>query len=1198
MGPPRGRIGAFAREIRHLERDPSHPRERLRMPFTNQQLFFASPVLRVREVLLSSSDDPQVLREKLARIVLDEMYQFVGLLDPNGLVLEISRAALEGAGIQLEDVQGKPFWEARWWTVSKETQKCARESVRRASKGEFVRCDVENYGQAAGEETIVVDFSLLPIRDQDGKVVFLLAEGRNITEKKLAEAEIARKSQELQILLDKIQQLDEAKSDFFANVSHELRTPLALILGPTESILDSGENLTELQRRDLNVIHRNASTLMKHVNDLLDLAKLDAGQLAINYQRVNVAHRVRTVFVNFDALASQRSISYVLDAPKSLAADVDSEKLDRILLNLISNAFKFTPTGGRIKCSLACSGSRHFLLTVQDSGPGVPPGMRTVIFDRFRQAQDATTHDFGGTGLGLAIAKDFVGLHGGTITVLDAPGGGAQFQVELPLRAPKNVHVRRADVSTEREAKGIAVEGAVEELLKTEVVLGKVESLDEKPLLLVVEDNSEMRRFISEVLGGEYRIAQAENGEEALEKAIADVPDLVVTDLMMPKLTGDRLVERMRELPALSQIPVLVLSAKADEAQRLKLLSESIQDYLTKPFSPNELRVRVRNLVTMKISRDMLQKELASQNKDLSELARELIESRQDLQKSYGALQEAEQRWRAVYENLAAGIVLTDMNGKILSANPALQRLLGYSEKELKDIPVMEFSDEDSVQSMKSRISQLVSEEVGGFWVQKFCQRKDGRFIWANASVALIPGSHNNPKMFVGIIEDITERKRAEEKIRHLAYFDALTDLPNRSLFEEILRESISRGREKGQPVALMILALERFRDITYTLGQANGDLLLQQIGPRLRLVLHEGDTIAHFGGKHFAVLIPGAGVQAASEMASNIRKGFEQPFEIAGLVLEVGVNFGIAVFPGHGEDVEKLIRRAEVALHWGQQSPSGYGIYAEEHDSFKPRRLQLLGELRSAIGEQQIVLFCQPKLDLKTREIVALEALIRWQHPVYGMISPDQFVPFVETTGLIGPLTRWVINATVAQCHAWQNCGVRVPVAVNLSARDLSDPKLIDYIRNELLTWGAEPSWLDLEITEGSIMAEPKISLDTLTTLSEMGFKIFIDDFGTGYSSLSYLQRLPIKAIKIDKSFVLPVLEDPAAEVIVRSTLELGHNLGLKVVAEGVENEEVCRHLSQLGCDEIQGYYLSRPIPVRDFFAWAKVSKWPIRNS
>jgi PAS domain S-box-containing protein len=529
------------------------------MPIMNHQLFTHSPTLRVRDVTLSATDDLQTHREKLARIVLDEMYQFVGLLDAHGNTLEINRAALEGAGIRLDDIQGKPFWEARWWQVSKETQDYQRDLVQRARQGEFVRCDIEIYGQAAGEETIIIDFSLLPVKDQNGHIAFLLAEGRNITEKKRAEDEIARKNEELQQLLDRIRQLDQLKSDFFANVSHELRTPLALILGPAESILATGDNLTELQRRDLAVIQRNAATLLKHVNDLLDVAKLEAGKMTVDYARVDLARVVRTVAAHFEALAPQRSLAYVITTPDTLEAEVDPEKFDRILLNLLSNAFKFTPAGGRIRCALEVSGDDRLLLSVQDSGPGVSPELRATIFERFRQAQSGTTREFGGTGLGLAIAKDFVDLHGGTTAISDAPGGGALFQVEIPQRAPAGAYVR-FDETPSSAGESSVVDGALEELQPVEVDTAEDTGSPDRPLVLVAEDNAEMRRFIIRVLGDDYRILSAANGAEALTKALAGPPDLVVTDLMMPKLGGDQLIAEMRACEPLASVPVLVLS--------------------------------------------------------------------------------------------------------------------------------------------------------------------------------------------------------------------------------------------------------------------------------------------------------------------------------------------------------------------------------------------------------------------------------------------------------------------------------------------------------------------------------------------------------------------------------------------------------------------------------------------------------------
>ncbi|MFZ5508502.1 MAG: putative bifunctional diguanylate cyclase/phosphodiesterase, partial [Pseudomonadota bacterium] len=443
---------------------------------------------------------------------------------------------------------------------------------------------------------------------------------------------------------------------------------------------------------------------------------------------------------------------------------------------------------------------------------------------------------------------------------------------------------------------------------------------------------------------------------------------------------------------------------------------------------------------------------------------------------------------------------------------------------------------------------------------------------------------------------EVIQRKHAEDRVRHLAYFDALTGLPNRAQLQEGLQQAIAEAQRHHQPLALLILALERFREINYTLGQANGDLLLRQIGPRIRAALREADTLAYFGGRHFAILLPGCGAHAAAETASRIVKGFEQPFEIGGFTVEVGANIGIAVFPGHGEDSAVLMRHAEVALYKAQQEGASHALYKAEHDPYNPRRLQLMGELRSAIAEHQLALYCQPKLDLKTREIVAMESLMRWQHPSYGLVSPDVFVPLIESTGLIGPLTQWALDAALIQCHTWQQSNMRVPVAVNLSTRNLADPKLIDYIQNALATWGAEPSWIDLEITEGAIMVDPQAALETLKRLATLGFRLFIDDFGTGYSSLAYLQKLPVSAIKIDKSFVLPMMQDEDAAVIVRSTIELGHNLELKVVAEGVENQEICERLVALGCDEAQGYYVSPPIPADQFVAWAQAAPWPLK--
>jgi PAS domain S-box-containing protein len=735
-------------------------------PELSTLLFTNAPALHVRDVTLLAADGAQAHREKLARTILDEMYQFVGLLDAEGNVLDINRVALEGAGIQLDDIQGKPFWEARWWLVSTETQELQRALVQQARSGEFVRRDIEIYGEAAGEETIIIDYSLEPVRDRSGSIVFLLAEGRNITEKKRAEAEIARKNEELHQLLEKIRELDRLKSDFFANVSHELRTPLALILGPAESILSSGENLTEFQRRDLAVIQRNATTLLKHVNDLLDLSKLDAGRHTVDYRQVDLARQVRAGAAHFDALAPQRSLSYVVTAPDTLRAEVDPEKFNRILLNLLSNAFKFTPPGGRIRCSLEAPSSDRVLVTVQDSGPGVKPEVRATIFERFRQAQTGTTREFGGTGLGLAIAKDFADLHGGGIAVSDAPGGGALFQVELPRYAPEGTYVRCEPALSDQAAVGIRE--AVQELAPKKAVEEPTAEEETtrfgRPRVMVVEDSVEMLHYITGVLGQDFQIVPAANGEEALAKAMNQSPDLVVTDLMMPQMGGDRLVAEMRARNSLAQVPVIVLSARADEELRVKLLSESVQDYVVKPFSAHELRARVHNQVALKRMRDVLRLELKSQSTDVAELSRQLQESRSELERSLEAQRESARLWRAVFDNSAVGIGLLDLEGQFVQTNPGLQRMTGNAQHELSGISLRELATEEDREVVTSRIAELRDGARNGYCDECRYRRRDGSCGWARVSVSVVPGSDLAPRRLVGVFDDTTARRTAEDE--------------------------------------------------------------------------------------------------------------------------------------------------------------------------------------------------------------------------------------------------------------------------------------------------------------------------------------------------------------------------------------------------------------------------------------------------
>ena len=464
----------------------------------------------VRGVTLAADGATEVRRQKLARIILDATYQFLGLLDVDGTVLEINQAALDGAGIHLADVAGKPFWEARWWAVSEETRNRVRGMVEQARSGEFVRCDIEIFGDQEGSKTIFVDFSLTPIRDDSGRVAFLLPEGRNISEKIAIEAELTRKNSELQLALERLREIDGFKTKFFANVSHELRTPLALILGPVDQLLREEQGLGERERFRLTTIKRNAQSLLRQVNDLLDLARIDAQQMPLAYVCANVVAQLCDVAAGFTAAAEERAIALVIDGVDELYADVDRAKFARVLTNLLSNAFKFTPAGGRICCPIERVANGRFLLSVQDNGLGVAPQMKQQIFDRFAQGQGGLA----GSGLGLNIVKEFVELHGGTVVVLDAPGGGAIFQVEMPLRAPNGVFVRDgAESAAPLALPDIDLREALSHLAGADKA--------GNPRVLVVEDNPELRHFLHDVLIDDYNVTLAADGAEGLVCALA-----------------------------------------------------------------------------------------------------------------------------------------------------------------------------------------------------------------------------------------------------------------------------------------------------------------------------------------------------------------------------------------------------------------------------------------------------------------------------------------------------------------------------------------------------------------------------------------------------------------------------------------------------------------------------------------------------
>ena len=429
------------------------------------------------------------------------------------------------------------------------------------------------------------------------------------------------------------------------------------------------------------------------------------------------------------------------------------------------------------------------------------------------------------------------------------------------------------------------------------------------------------------------------------------------------------------------------------------------------------------------------------------------------------------------------------------------------------------------------------------------------------------------------LLRRVTLRLRRQmEEIQHRALYDQLTELPNRDLFRDRVAQAIEVARRERGAVGVMFLDVDHFKEINDTLGHESGDELLRAVATRLRGQMRAGETLARLGGDEFAILCIG-GADDALLLAERLHRALQEPFTVRDLPLEVAVSAGIAAFPGHGDEVDAVLRHADVAMYLAKSSHAGTALYDAAQDSSDAARLALAGELRRAIESQQLVLHFQPKAELDSGCIVGVEALVRWVHPERGFIPPNDFIPIAERTGLIKPLSRYVLAAALRQCGAWRAEGLDLHVAVNLTIPDLLDLELPSFIQELLVKHHVRPDQLELEITESTILADPFRVRQVLTGLNEAGLRIAIDDFGTGYSSLAYLRRLPVQTIKIDRSFVMDMCENTSDATIVRSTIDLARNLGLDVVAEGVETEATWAALRAHGCTLAQGYLISKPV-------------------
>ncbi len=444
------------------------------------------------------------------------------------------------------------------------------------------------------------------------------------------------------------------------------------------------------------------------------------------------------------------------------------------------------------------------------------------------------------------------------------------------------------------------------------------------------------------------------------------------------------------------------------------------------------------------------------------------------------------------------------------------------------------------------------------------------------------------------------EANNLEKQTHHISTHDSLTDLPNRTLFYDRVERAIVTADDQNQLLSILLMEVENFKDIYNTLGRNSSDLVLKQVSARLKKVSRERDVIAKIDSNVFGfLLVDIANLSIAERLAQTIQQAMEPPFIINHSKVTVHPVMGIAHFPDHGDDVDTLIQRASVALHTAQHSSIGYCIYEPSFDKLNPKRLTLMSEFREAIERDELELYYQAKVSIQTGELLGAEALVRWNHPVYGLTSPDYFIPMiVEYTRIIKHVTLWAFQRAFRNCADWHKQGIDIKVSVNLSTKELHDPELPDLIAGVAASTGIKPEWIMLEISEGSVMKEPEITLEIVERLHRMGYQFSIDDFGTEFTSLAYLKKMPLTELKIDKSFVMNILNSENDSTIVKAIINLAHNLGLQVTAIGVENQEIMAKLKEYDCDMAQGYFLHKPFSATEFIQWMNSSKWKAGRS
>ena len=681
--------------------------------------------------------------------------------------------------------------------------------------------------------------------------------------------------------------------------------------------------------------------------------------------------------------------------------------------------------------------------------------------------------------------------------------------------------------------------------------------------ILIVDDEAQNRRLLEALLTPEgYRTHSVTSGAEALAAVRESPPDLILLDVMMPDMDGHQLTRTLKAHPATSNIPIILVTAQNDRDARLAGLAAGAEDFLSKPVDRAELWLRVRNLLRLKAYGDLLAGRSTSLEQEVLSRTAELV------------------RFHSAMDATADVILLVDRATlRFVEVNASAASTLGYSRDELLAMGPVQLgaSSQDQLEFDYDAIIAGGPSEP-----QVALRRRDGSVVHFEAHRHASRSGEG--WIIVEVLRDITERREAEQRLHHLAHFDALTGLPNRTQFRDTLSKTMEQLEDGDWQAVVMFIDLDQFKNVNDTLGHAVGDELLVQVSNRLVRCVRMRDTVGRMGGDEFSlIMVMKDGQEGATVVATKIRQAMAAPFQVAGHEVSVTVSIGITIFPVDARDPETLIKYADTAMYSAKQAGrDGFRFFTPQMNAEVLARLELESALRKAIENDEFVLHYQPKVQLSTGRVVGVEALLRWQRPGHGLVSPMQFIPALEESGLIVRVGSWVIATACRQIGLWLQSGIGpLQVSVNVSGRQFIEGDLQGDVMGSLDRNGVPAELLELELTESSLMENTQRTIALLRILKDRGVRISIDDFGTGYSSLAYLRRFPIDKLKIDIAFIRDITHNPDAAAIALTIIRMAHSLNLQVVAEGVETQEQLAYLHQHRCDQVQGYCFSKPLPL-----------------